>query len=193
MFTLPLALIVAPGALGGCSDDTYIATNELPSAGAGGTSSGGATSSGGMPGSGGSGALAGAAGMAGAAGDGGNPGTGGSSGVCTPGQKQDTGSCGQCGTKRQTCDANGQWGPEQCEGQGVCTPGGEDLGACSDPCEAKACESNCTWSACKLKAGAKCSYKSGTNFQCCGTKKWQFCSSSSCDWFPCADCASCSC
>jgi hypothetical protein len=29
-----------------------------------------------------------------------------------------------------------------------------------------------------------CQWKNGTNYKCCGTLKWQFCSQS-CGWFPC--------
>ena len=181
------SLVGLPLALGGCSDDTFIATNENPdleagaadasdgSSGSGGSSSGG-TSSGGSSSGGASGSASG--GTAGTAGSGG----------CTPGQTRDNGSCEMCGTKQQTCDQNGAWGAEQCVNQGVCKPGDEDTSACSDPCGAKKCKNDCTWGACGLKSGAKCLHESGSNFQCCGTDMWQFCSGTACDWFPCASC-----
>ncbi|HMR10889.1 MAG TPA: hypothetical protein PKA88_34160 [Polyangiaceae bacterium] len=171
----------------GCSDDTYVATNELlDDAGTAGSGGGGFAGSAGSAGTAGS-AGSGTGGASGA-------GTGGTTGACTPGQKQDVGSCAKCGTKRQTCDASGQWGPEQCEDQGACNPGDEDTAACSDTCEAKTCKNDCSWGACGLKSGAKCKYNSGSEWQCCGTNKWQFCNSATCDWHPCADCgASSSC
>lgn len=178
LITLLLPLVVA------CSDDTYIATNELPEDG--GVAGGGGFA--GNAGAAGAAGVAGTAGVAGVAGGTAGAGTGGSTGVCTPGETKDVGSCANCGTKRQKCDANGQWGAETCEGQGACNPGDEDKAACSDPCQAKKCQNDCTWSACGLKTGAKCKYNSGTEFQCCGTDMWQFCSSTACDWFPCSPC-----
>ncbi len=161
-----------------CSDDTFIATNEVEVEGgadaAAGGSSGGAA---GMSGAGGEAGLAGEAGMGGAAGT-----TG-----CSPGETQDVGTCAKCGTKQQTCDANGQWGPDECVGQGACEPG-TTTGGCSDPCQEKTCQNDCTWGSCKLKSGAKCLYESGTNFQCCGTDKWQFCNKDTCDWYSCQSC-----
>lgn len=189
----PFALVgLLSATVFGCSDDTYVATNELldDAGSAGVTGSGGAS---GSAGAGAAGGFAGGAGTAGSAGSGAG-GTGGTTGTCTPGQKQDVGSCAKCGTKRQTCDAGGNWGPEQCEDQGACNPGDEDTAACSDTCEAKTCKSDCSWGACGLKSGAKCKYNSGSEWQCCGTNKWQFCNSATCDWHPCADCgASSSC
>ncbi len=166
--------LMAVFASASCSDDTYVATNELlDDAGAAG-SGGNAGGSSGSSGAGAAGGFAGAAGSAGA-------GTGGSTGSCTPDEKKDVGSCAKCGTKRQTCDASGQWGPEQCEDQKACNPGDEDTAACSDVCEAKKCKNDCTWGACGLKTGAKCKYNAGGEFQCCGTDKWQFCNSATCD------------
>ena len=123
--------LMAVVASASCSDDTYVATNEiLDDAGAAG-SGGNAGGASGSSGAGAAGGFAGAAGSAGSAG----AATGGSTGSCTPNEKKDVGSCAKCGTKRQTCDSNGQWGPEQCEDQKACNPGDEDTAACSDVCE----------------------------------------------------------
>lgn len=176
-----LALFVVLTA--GCSDDTFIATNDIDidagsEASAGGSS--GAAGAGGESGVAGMAGMAGIAGMAGAAGGGGTT-------ACSPGQTQDTGTCAKCGTMQQTCDQSGAWGPDQCVGQGACEPGAT-TGGCSDPCQEKVCKNDCTWSACQLKGGAKCLYESGTNFQCCGTDKWQFCNATTCDWYSCQSC-----
>lgn len=183
---LAAVAIVAAVASASCSDDTYVATNELLDD-AGSAGAAGAAGASGSAGSGATGATGGSAGAAGTAGSAGAA-TGGATGSCTPNEKKDGGSCAKCGTKRQTCDANGQWGPEQCEDQKACNPGDEDTAACSDVCEAKKCQADCSWGACGLKSGAKCKYNSGGEFQCCGTDKWQFCNSATCDWHPCAPC-----
>ena len=193
-----LALLVASacGVAGaGCSDDTYIATNEP--VGSGGSSSGGAQT-GGTAGvadgsfGGAAGSTAGAGGAAGTAGAAGTPNTGGTGGTgteCNPGKKEDVGTCQKCGTSRRTCDASGTWGSPVCEDQGACNPGDKTTSGCSDPCSEKTCGASCAFGSCGKKSGATCLYESGTNFQCCGTDKWQFCNSATCDWFACQACS----
>ncbi len=195
MRVLCAVLVVASGAgtVLACSDDTFIATNETLGGG------GGATS-GGTAGGGAGGAATGAAGTAGAAGgDGaaggmaGAAGGGGSGGAttCTPGDKQALGTCQKCGTSRRTCQANGTWGDPVCEEQKECNPGDKTTSGCSDPCAEKTCGASCTFGACGKKTGATCLYEGGSNWQCCGAKKWQYCSSA-CDWHPCQTCSSAS-
>ncbi|MBI5607407.1 MAG: hypothetical protein HY902_00845 [Deltaproteobacteria bacterium] len=122
----------------------------------------------------------------------------GGEGACSPGeadvQHQGCGNCGQQARSR-LCSATCQWGAWSnwgtCGSQGVCAPGAT-AATCGDPCAVKVCNSSCQWGACGLKAGAQCLFKNGGNFQCCGTKKWQFCNSDpplpgapACAWFPC--------
>lgn len=118
-------------------------------------------------------------------------------GVCAPGasESQSQG-CGNCGTqsRSRTCSAQCQWNAysaySTCGGQGVCSPGSTSA-SCGDPCLVKACSASCQWGACGLKPGAVCAYKNGTNYKCCGTGMWQFCSSTAdggtpaCNWYPC--------
>ncbi len=115
-------------------------------------------------------------------------------GVCEAGVT-DQEACGNCGTRIRTCSTLCEWGTfGACSGQGECAPGAETTTGCSDPCQAKTCGSNCTFGACGLKSGATCEFNGGSNFQCCGAGKWQFCSSSTCTWFPCQSCqGNCSC
>lgn len=180
-----------------CSDDTYIATNE--SLGGGGGPTGGAAGSGaGGNDGGGAGGVAGGGGSAGtpsggsagttSGGTAGTTNTGGTTGTCTPGQKQDVGTCQKCGISRRTCAANGSWDPPVCEDQKECNPGDKTTSGCSDPCAEKTCDAACAFGACGKKTGASCLYNGGNEWQCCGTNKWQYCSSSTCDWFPCQDC-----
>ncbi len=124
-------------------------------------------------------------------------GTCGGQGVCAPGQtdSQSQG-CGNCGTqsRSRTCTAQCGWGAYGswggCGGQGPCTPGATDFN-CGDVCLAKVCQSNCQWGGCGLKPGAACAFKNGSNYKCCGTKKWQFCAgkndggTAACQWYPC--------
>lgn len=113
-------------------------------------------------------------------------------GACTPGEK-DTQPCGNCGEQTRTCNDSCQWGGfGGCQGEGVCAPGATEQSDC-DGCSQKVCSNSCTWSACKLKSGSKCEWKNGTSFQCCGGGQWQFCSKTTCDWFPCAACSGCGC
>ncbi len=119
-------------------------------------------------------------------------------GVCAAGASESASQgCGNCGTQSHTrsCSSSCQWNAwpawSTCSGQGVCAPGAQST-SCGDPCAAKVCSSSCQWGACGLKPGAQCLYKNGSNYQCCGTKKWQFCNSdpplaggSACSWFPC--------
>lgn len=208
LFSLALAGLGILVLAAACSDDTFIATNEIGDEDSGSGGSSGSGASGGQS----SGGDAGMAGLAGAAGDpgsggsagssggsGGSAGSGGGSGgsgggtQCTPGTKENLGACAMCGTSERTCQSDGTWGAPQCTGQGACEPGQTSTSGCTDGCDEKTCTSSCTWSACKLKAGAKCLYKAGTSFQCCGAGKWQFCSKTTCDWFPCAACSGCGC
>ncbi len=66
---------------------------------------------------------------------------------------------------------------------GACKPG--DVAACSDPCQTNTCGADCAWQGCALKAGAKCAYQAGNDHQCCAKGSWQFCSKTTCDWYPC--------
>ncbi len=183
-------LLIAIGSVGvttACSDDTLIATNEATgggggAAGAAGTDAGAAGSGGGAAGSGGSaGNTGGAAGSTGGAAG---------SGGCTPGEKQTVGTCQKCGSSRRTCKAGGTWGDPVCEDQKECSPGDKTTTGCSDPCAEKNCGASCTFGSCEKKSTAKCLYNGGTEWQCCGAKKWQYCSKDTCDWFPCDACSS---
>ncbi|MSQ84243.1 MAG: hypothetical protein EXR77_15390 [Myxococcales bacterium] len=88
--------------------------------------------------------------------------------------------CGNCGThtRNRTCNGSCAWGAWSaygpCNGQGVCTPQTTDSN-CGDPCENRVCNNSCAWGGCGLKSGAQCLFKAGSNFKCCGVKKWQFC------------------
>jgi len=118
-------------------------------------------------------------------------------GVCKPGATESANQgCGNCGLQShsRTCTSSCSWGAwgnwSTCSGQGVCQPGAKD-GNCSDVCAERVCSAACTWGSCGLKSGAQCLFKAGTNYQCCGTKKWQFCAgkndggTSACHWYPC--------
>ncbi len=120
----------------------------------------------------------------------GGTGAGGSGGGCSPGQQQVLGACAKCGTLTRTCAANGQWGASTCQNQGVCEPGTLGPALCNDTCEEQRCTISCSWSKCQLELGAKCAWKNGSNYRCCGPDQWQFCSQVSCDWFPCVSCGS---
>ncbi len=120
------------------------------------------------------------------------------SAVCMPGQTdRETRACGNCnlGTQSRTrsCDATtctwGAWGSfGTCSGGGTCAPGATRAGSC-DPCSHQVCSSSCTWGGCTLRSGNQCEHRSGTNWRCCGSGRWQFCLSS-CVWS--TDCVSCS-
>jgi hypothetical protein len=120
-----------------------------------------------------------------------------SQGTCVPGTTESqTQGCGNCGTqtRTRTCTSQCGWGAygswSTCTGQGECKPG-DTSSSCTDPCAAKVCKANCTWGTCGLKPGAECLFKGGSNYQCCGTKKWQFCAgkadggTAACHWYPC--------
>lgn len=178
-----VAILAGALALLACSDDSYIATNNANVDDAGNSGGGAGEESGGSGGqtTGGGGGLSGSAGAAGGA-------AGGSS-ECTPGEEQVLGTCEKCGSSTQTCDANGSWGAPECLAQGACTAGETTASGCSDPCSEKKCGNDCKWGTCGLKAGATCLYENGSNYQCCGTDKWQFCNSATCNWFGCQACA----
>lgn len=113
---------------------------------------------------------------------------------CTAGQvDSETQACGNCGTRTRTrsCDgcAWGTWSSwSACSGEGVCAPGATRTGC--DPCGVEVCSGACRWGACQPAAGNACLYEGGTSYQCCtpsgGGAGWQFCSSATCQWFPCA-------
>lgn len=118
-------------------------------------------------------------------------------GECEAGAEESE-ACGNCGTRTRTCSSACTWEAfGACGGEGTCAPGAvaQDCMAAGavDPCRERVCGNDCTWGACGKKAGAVCTWDNGTNFQCCGAGKWQFCSSASCDWHPCANCSSCGC
>jgi hypothetical protein len=115
--------------------------------------------------------------------------------ACTTGDVCSKGKC--AGTAMDCSSQAGACGAASCVGgkcvvsggAGVCKPG--DVGTCADPCETRICGTDCQWQACGLKAGASCAYKSGLNHQCCAPGSWQFCSKTTCNWYPCqADAAS---
>ena len=109
-------------------------------------------------------------------------------GECAPTTTQSTG-CGNCGTKTRTCSAQCAWGSYgSCGGQGVCTPTATQAGSC-DVCAQQTCQSNCQWGACALKSSSTCEWRSGTNWRCCGTHRWQYClppsyGAAGCKWSP---------
>ncbi len=65
---------------------------------------------------------------------------------CNPGQQSSSG-CGNCGTKKRTCDSNGKWGGwGPCEGQGQCSPGQSQSEGCGDcGSRARPCNGSCQW------------------------------------------------
>ena len=117
---------------------------------------------------------------------------------CVPGETEEQKqSCGNCGeqTRTRSCGANCSWNSwsnwSSCGSQGSCAPG-ETESCGSDDCQVRTCNNNCQWGSCSLKPGAECTWDGGSNFQCCGSNQWQFCSSS-CQWFPCDECSNCGC
>ncbi len=104
--------------------------------------------------------------------------------------------CGGTESRSRTCDATCTWGAwsawSSCVGSsGTCMPG-ETRDGCSDPCENQVCRSDCTWSGCRTRSSVDCSWEGGTNWRCCGTNMWQYCSMS-CSWNTCADCSAFGC
>jgi hypothetical protein len=220
--SLASVAFVATAAAMGCGDDSFIATNEIPdpdldattgNSGSAGTGGQGGASGGGGESAGGSGGVEGctpgdpplevgtcencgvsrrhcdASGQLG-------PPVCEAQGECEAGAEE-TAACGNCGSNKRTCGSSCTWGAfGACSGEGVCAPGAIDTNCSSggklDPCQVRQCTNSCQWGACKLKAGAVCAWEAGTNFKCCGTDMWQFCSSASCDWHPCAPCNGCS-
>jgi hypothetical protein len=212
-----LTLVSFFGLAAACSDDGFIATNEIideDAASAGNAGSG----TGGNSGSTSTGGAGGAAG----------------GGSCTPGEAIDLGTCELCGVSRKICDDSGTFGAPVCEEQGECEAGAEEsqpcdncgtqtrtcdstctwgaFGACGgtgdcapgtvakdciseakvDPCRERVCGSDCKWGACGKSPGAVCTWDAGKNFQCCGSDSWQYCNSATCSWHPCASCNGCS-
>lgn len=123
-------------------------------------------------------------------------------GSCSPGETQsDSQSCGNCGnqTRNRTCNGSCSWNSwsawGQCSSQGACAPGDTTDSDC-DACAEKTCTSSCEWSQCNLKPGAQCLHQGGTNWQCCGSGKWQFCLGPNygCVWSDqCETCTGCGC
>lgn len=77
-----------------------------------------------------------------------------------------------------------------CEDQKECNPGEKSATGCTDPCAEKSCGSSCTFGACGKKSTSKCLWNNGSEWQCCGAKKWQYCSKTTCDWHACDTCPS---
>jgi hypothetical protein len=190
----------ASGASGGMSPDSGTAgaagfglvagtSGTSGTSGAGGGFGGGAGVGGSVAGSSGLGGNP-SGGWSGTGGTGTGGGSGGGGGVCSPGTVVVLGACAKCGTLTRTCGANGQWGANACQNQGVCEPGTLGPAVCNDTCEEQRCTFTCTWSKCQLEPGATCAWKNGANYRCCGPDQWQFCSQVSCDWFPCESCGS---
>ena len=103
--------------------------------------------------------------------------------------------CGNCGSQlqRRTCSSTTcRWGSYanegSCTGQGPCAPGATRAGC--DTCGHEVCSASCAWGGCTPRPGNACLYEGGSSFQCCtpagGGSGWQFCSSSTCQYFPCA-------
>ncbi|MEM7607010.1 MAG: hypothetical protein AAF411_16775, partial [Myxococcota bacterium] len=99
---------------------------------------------------------------------------------CAPGATEnETEACGNCDagtrTRTRTCGDDGRWMPFGAFG--ACSGGG-----------------TCEWGGCEPRMLGGCLWENGSNFQCCtppgGGPGWQFCSSTSCQWF---DCVSNSC
>ncbi len=107
-------------------------------------------------------------------------------GACAAGATQSQG-CGNCGTQTRTCNGSCQWGGwGGCGGAGPCAPGAtQACGDTSASCKQNTCNGSCQWGSCDFKPGASCEWNKGSNYKCCGTHKWQFCSSS-CNYFSCA-------
>ena len=142
--------------------------------------------------------------------DGGSPdlsdgasGCGTDSAECDPGE---SGSrlvdCGNCGveTQSRSCDPTTctwtEWIGGSCDGEGVCGPGetkpgcDHDINGNATACGMQVCNDQCQWGGCELAPGAACLSGMGSSFQCCtppgGGSGWQFCSSSTCQFFACA-------
>lgn len=117
--------------------------------------------------------------------------SGGGTPVCSAGSEEtESQPCGNCGTqtRKRVCSSSCAWGTwsawSGCSGEGICAPGATE--SCStEGCEVKTCTNSCQWGPCGLKSGAVCAWDAGTNYQCCGSGQWQFCSKT-CNWFPCA-------
>jgi len=120
--------------------------------------------------------------------------------TCAPGQKQtEKQGCGDCGTRTRTrtCSASCGWATwstwSTCSGQGVCSPGDVDTasqtcGNCGMQTHKRTCTASCQWGSwggwTTCTGQGVCPWNNGTNYKCCGTNKWQFCSQS-CQWWPC--------
>ncbi len=83
-------------------------------------------------------------------------------GVCSPGDVQQGGPCGNCGHYEQTCTRQCQWGPAQCVGQG-CAPG--STRSCNG-CGVQECNSSCSWGPC-VRARDYCE---GSHYEWCNAQ-----------------------
>lgn len=129
----------------------------------------------------------------------------GSGGECTPGATEsETRACGNCNlgsqSRSRTCTSSCTWGTwsgySTCVGGGTCAPGATRYGCdrnsagTATMCGVETCSSSCNWGSCQLAPGAQCMSGMGSSYQCCtpsgGGAGWQFCSASTCTWFPCA-------
>jgi hypothetical protein len=112
--------------------------------------------------------------------------------ICKAGETSvESGRCGACNTGMRTrtrrCRTDGCGYEEPgawsaCSGvTAACAP--KDVSACEndDQCGERVCTAECKWSACQPKKGNECldigpgHKEGGTNYQCCGDGKWQFC------------------
>lgn len=111
---------------------------------------------------------------------------------CTAGTPDRKVGCGNCGELLQSC-VNGQWvDVGSCAGEGVCSVGQIQAGSC-DGCSQQLCGDTCQWGPCTLRPGAQCEYQNGSNYRCCGYKRFQFCLPT-CMWSTlCDPCAYCPC
>jgi hypothetical protein len=168
------------------------------------TPAGGEAGAAGIPASAGFGATGGATGGAAgeppAAGFGGG-GSGGGGVDCNPGEVQDLGDCGMCGSLQKVCNGSGSWDTPSCIDQGVCTPNDVEEASCGNcGTQTRTCSNTCVWGSygtCQSQGCAPgdtqdcmCSTL-GSTTSCCGQKvcnnncEWGTCGlkpTSQCDW-----------
>jgi predicted small secreted protein len=157
---------------------------------AGGSAGAGAESSGGHS----SGGEAGT-GPGGSAGQG----TGGS---CESGQTEDLGACGNCGTLRRACSADGLWEAPACTDEGECEPGttstpvgcglcGEQVSTCSEACAWGPLGACTGEGVCTPGTRRDCMCSTDVTTHCCGDEvcndqcQWNACAykaGAECDW-----------
>jgi hypothetical protein len=113
--------------------------------------------------------------------------------------------CGACNTGKQsgtrTCSPTtctwGPWSWGECTGiTAACTPGSTTACSPKDKCGQRVCSSSCSWGGCTPVLPDGCvsvregHTDEGSNYRCCGTGKWEFCSAATCKWS--GGCAACS-